>query len=352
MPKERILLVEDEALTAEDLKKSLNKFGYDIVGVVTSGMEALEQIPNMDPDLILMDIMLEGDMDGIETAAKIKEDFDVPIIYLTAYTDPETRTRAQITEPFGYLTKPFKNTELEAMVEITIQRHKKEKELQEKYNNLVKRSKRLHGNMKGKNQLSKKQSEIIQTALNIIATRGIQNLTLQNIADEMSVSEPALYRHFNSKGDIFVGITITVEQIFSEMFSKISKSKDTTMNRLKALYLEWFNVFTEYPSLVPIIFSEDILKGKIELTKNIQEISRTNHNIIMTLILESQKKGIITKKIDPAHIALILIGSIGSLAHKWNNAEIKFDLHREGKELWTSLLHIILTEGIAPSDVD
>src|SRR4051812_29910751 len=102
----QILVVEDESIIAKGIQNDLRNMGYAVPAVAASGAEALEKAAETYPDLVLMDIVLKGDMDGIETSRQIRDRFDVPIVYLTAYEDDITLRRAKITEPFGYLLKP------------------------------------------------------------------------------------------------------------------------------------------------------------------------------------------------------------------------------------------------------
>ncbi len=125
----RILVVEDETVVAKDLTLRLKDLDYDVVGMAHTGEEALKEVEEKKPDLILMDIMLKGDIDGIETAALVKERFDIPVIYLTAYSDDETIERAKLTEPFGYILKPFEERELRSNIEIALYKHKMDMEL-------------------------------------------------------------------------------------------------------------------------------------------------------------------------------------------------------------------------------
>ncbi len=119
----KILIVEDERLIAEDIKGSLVKKGYDVIGIASSGNEALDMALNLMPDLALMDIMLNGPDDGIETALEIVREIDIPVIYLTAYADEDTLSRAKISEPYGYLLKPFEDRELFSNIEIALHNH-------------------------------------------------------------------------------------------------------------------------------------------------------------------------------------------------------------------------------------
>ncbi|TAG94664.1 MAG: hybrid sensor histidine kinase/response regulator [Oscillatoriales cyanobacterium] len=118
-----ILIVEDEILIAKNLSHKLEKLGYQIVGTVCSGADAIQRAREMKPDLILMDIVIKGEIDGIETAAIINQELDIPIIYTTAYADDETLQRAENTDSYGYLLKPFKERELNATIKIALRKH-------------------------------------------------------------------------------------------------------------------------------------------------------------------------------------------------------------------------------------
>ncbi|MDZ7958599.1 MAG: response regulator [Aulosira sp. DedQUE10] len=129
MTNANILVVEDEAIVAKDLRNRLTRFGYIVPAVASSGQEAINKALELYPDLVLMDIRLKGEMDGVEAAQEIHKHLDIPIIYLTAYADDDTLERAKVTEPFGYLLKPFKERELQTNIEIALTKHKLEKQL-------------------------------------------------------------------------------------------------------------------------------------------------------------------------------------------------------------------------------
>lgn len=125
----RIMIVEDEKIIANDISYSLETLGYQVIAAVPYGEEAVPKALELCPDLILMDIRLKGEMDGISAAEQIQAHLDVPVIYLTAMTDEVTLQRAKVTEPFGYLLKPFDDQELRITVEIALYRHKLDKKL-------------------------------------------------------------------------------------------------------------------------------------------------------------------------------------------------------------------------------
>jgi len=128
MTEGRILIVEDEHIVAMGIKKMLKSLGYTVTGVASSGEDAISKTESTFPDVVLMDIMLKGDLDGVEAAREIRERFDVPIVYLTAYSDNNILERAKITEPFGYIIKPFDEKDLYSSIEIALHRQRKEKE--------------------------------------------------------------------------------------------------------------------------------------------------------------------------------------------------------------------------------
>src|SRR5678816_3733605 len=127
----RMLVVEDERIVSMDLQRRLKHMGYEIVGSAVSGEEAIEKAGALRPDMILMDIMLDGELDGIQAAEIIRARFKLPVIYLTAYADSATLERAKITEPFGYILKPFEERELHGHIEIALYKARMEKNLKD-----------------------------------------------------------------------------------------------------------------------------------------------------------------------------------------------------------------------------
>lgn len=126
-----ILVVEDEIIVALDLKRCLQGMGYQVDQVVTAGEKAVEAAKNKRPDLVLMDIRLQGKMNGIEAAKVIHSQYDVPVVYLTAYADDQTLQQATAAGPYGYLVKPFEARELKTTIEVAIFKHKMEQKLKE-----------------------------------------------------------------------------------------------------------------------------------------------------------------------------------------------------------------------------
>ena len=130
-PEKKILIVEDEQLIAHSIERSLFKAGYSVPAMATSAQEAYEQIEQTRPDLVLMDIHIQGPSDGIETARTIRERYHLPVIYLTAHADADTLERAKITEPLGYLVKPVNHANLPSSIEMALYKHKMDRQLEE-----------------------------------------------------------------------------------------------------------------------------------------------------------------------------------------------------------------------------
>lgn len=119
----KILIVEDEKIVAIDLKRRLTKLGYQVTGMAASGQKALALIDQELPNIVLMDIHIQGDIDGVEAATILQKTHSIPVIYLTAYSEEKTLTRASATKPYGYLLKPFSDRELHIIIQVSIERY-------------------------------------------------------------------------------------------------------------------------------------------------------------------------------------------------------------------------------------
>ncbi|MDV6235983.1 histidine kinase dimerization/phosphoacceptor domain -containing protein [Leptospira ellisii] len=138
LQKPKILVVEDEIIVAVNLGQKLKKLGYELVGITSSGEEAIQKAEENHPDLVLMDINIEGSLDGIETAEVLRNRFHTPVIYLTAYADENTLDRAKKTQPLGYIVKPFESDQLRSSIEVALYK-----------NEIEQRSKQTEEKLKG-----------------------------------------------------------------------------------------------------------------------------------------------------------------------------------------------------------
>lgn len=135
--KPRILLVEDEVIVARDIAQQLDELGYQVAGHTARGEQALMLVENLQPSLVLMDIQLAGNLDGIATAQLIRAQFDVPVVFLTAYAAPDVLDRAKLCGPLGYILKPFNERELSVVLEMALYKHQTERELALHQQNLL-----------------------------------------------------------------------------------------------------------------------------------------------------------------------------------------------------------------------
>ncbi|MBN1889726.1 MAG: PAS domain S-box protein [Thermoflexales bacterium] len=135
----RILVVEDERIVAKDIQLRLHELGYRVAGVVASGEQAIQQAAELRPDLVLMDILLKGELDGIQAAEQIQARFGIPVMYLTSHSDEATLQRAKLTSPLGYILKPFESRELHTAIEIALYRHAIEGKIRELNESLERR---------------------------------------------------------------------------------------------------------------------------------------------------------------------------------------------------------------------
>lgn len=123
----RILIVEDEAIIANDIKRTLEKFGYVITDIAKSGEAALQMVQESTPDLVLVDILLEGSLNGIDITQTIQQEYNIPVIFVTAFSDPKTISKAKLTAPYGYIPKPFEDNELFSSIEMALHKFKLDK---------------------------------------------------------------------------------------------------------------------------------------------------------------------------------------------------------------------------------
>lgn len=129
----KILLVEDEFIEALDIKRTLESFGYQVPYIASKGEEAVARAQEIKPDLVIMDITLKGELSGIEAASEIKK-LEIPVIYLTAHSNRKTVEKAKLTEPYGYLLKPFNSHDLRHTIELALYKHMMENKLKESEN--------------------------------------------------------------------------------------------------------------------------------------------------------------------------------------------------------------------------
>jgi diguanylate cyclase (GGDEF)-like protein len=179
MEKARILIVEDEAIVAMDIADTLRNLGHEVTDTVPSGEQATASVKENRPDVILMDIGLKGEMDGIQTAEQIRSQYSIPVIFLTAYADEKTLERAKITAPCGYLTKPFEETDLRIAIEVGLYRAKLESEREA----LIKELQEALTERKQAEEKLKQAQETLSIINNKLEERNRQNSLLSEMGE-------------------------------------------------------------------------------------------------------------------------------------------------------------------------
>jgi PAS domain S-box-containing protein len=164
----RIFIVEDEAIVANDIKETLKSLGYHVAGTAKSGESALDKIPEARPDLVLMDIHLAGKMDGVDTAKEIHRTSDIPVIYLTAYADKALLERAKLTEPYGYLIKPYDERELQSVIEMARFKYGMDKKLKESEDRLRNLNNELETRVAARTATLEQQLRFLQQLIDTI----------------------------------------------------------------------------------------------------------------------------------------------------------------------------------------
>lgn len=201
MGKINVLVVEDEFIVAKDIQQSLKKLGYTVAGSASTGEKALELVAAEKPNIVLMDIMIKGDMNGIETAEKVKKEFQIPVIFLTAYADESTLAKAKITQPYGYIIKPFKEIDLQTSIEMALYKHQKEQEVEKERDLLYSLVENREGNdaifVKSNSRLIKLNSKDIYfiealkdyVVINTLESRYTIHSTMKDIERKMSADQ-------------------------------------------------------------------------------------------------------------------------------------------------------------------
>ena len=178
-----------------------------------------------------------------------------------------------------------------------------------------------------------RQVEIIDKSIEIIATKGIQGLTIKNISKEIGISEPAIYRHFENKSDILMSILNN----FKEMAVMLSEMMDTFVGiateKISFMFSNMLDLFSESPSIISVIFSEEIFKNDILLKNKIVEILNLHTQTIEKIILKGQEDKNVRSDIDANSLSLLAMGSLRFLVKRWDLNNHNFDLNSEGAKM-------------------
>lgn len=181
----------------------------------------------------------------------------------------------------------------------------------------------------------------MEASLEIISTEGIQRLTIKNISGRIGVSEPAIYRHYENKISILIAILDEFRTMSSKLFNDQSKNDISPVRKLENIFNGLFNAFKKNPSLVSVIFSEEIFRNEPLLRQRISEIMQHNSSVVEAIVTEGQQSGDINNAIDPGYLTLIITGSIRMLVRKWQDGDMQFNQADEVGKLFSAIAYMI-----------
>ncbi len=189
---------------------------------------------------------------------------------------------------------------------------------------------------------TKRQTQILNSSIGLIAQKGIQGFTIKNLSEKIGISEPALYRHFKSKTDILKTILNNFKVVVETISSTHSNAGGSTADKIATMFIQLLNIFDEQPTLISVMFSEEIFRNELSLKNNICEIQDMLQLNLEHILKTGQKSGNIRSDIDKRILALMLMGSFRLMMKRWDSSEHHFNLKLEGEKLIKSFKLIIL----------
>jgi AcrR family transcriptional regulator len=184
---------------------------------------------------------------------------------------------------------------------------------------------------------TERQKEIIEVAQELISEKGIQGLTIKNLSKKIGITEPAIYRHYNSKTDILIAILDLFNNNTEQIFKKEMQNVANSVDKIEHLFTKHFAAFSAKPSLVAVIFSEEIFRNDTLLIKKISMVIERNHRILAEIVTVGQKNGEIRSDIEADHLSTIVIGTLRLFVKKWQFANYSYSLPAEGEKLIKSI---------------
>jgi len=195
--------------------------------------------------------------------------------------------------------------------------------------------------------LSKRQKEIIEASVHLIAEGGIQQLTIKNLSRAIGISEPALYRHFQSKQAILQGLLSFFADEGRTVFERVTSSDRPAREKLQAILTAHFEQFAKYPSLSAVLFSEEIFQNDGVLAQKVLEIMDTGQSYLLKIVLQGVTAGEFRDDLPAEHLVAVIMGALRLMVTKWRLSKYGFDLRGEGATLWNSLGVLVSPIGAA-----
>ena len=318
MQRIKILVVEDESIIAKDIKMSLEDLGYDVCALVTSGESAIKKAKIKKPDLVLMDIVLKGEMDGIETAKLLRTHLNIPVVFLTAYADDNVLQQAKLTIPMAYLVKPFNDRELHSAIEIALYKHKLEVERKRAYNELEMKVEERTSELVMVNEMLKKEIEgHIKTELALKERKEELQYKTYELRELNAALKVLLKQRDEDKKELEEKIIANVKKL---VLPYVEKLKTSRLNYRQMVYL-------------------DILKTNLEdiITPFLHQLSSKYYDLSPK---EIQIAGLIKDGKTTKEIAEILDLSTGTIDFHRSNIREKLRLRNKKTNLKSFLLSL------------
>jgi AcrR family transcriptional regulator len=189
--------------------------------------------------------------------------------------------------------------------------------------------------------LSERQLEIIDVSIEIIAEQGIQGLTIKNLSKKIGISEPAIYRHFDSKTEILLTILDNFMEMATFMGEAMKDNNNTALSKIEFMFLRIIDIFIDTPSYISVIFAEEVFKNEEVLKRKIISILNLNEQTVENIIKSGQEKGEVRNDINYKTLALIVMGTLRFRIKQWDLQEYKGNLQKEGVKLIDNLKLIL-----------
>lgn len=201
-------------------------------------------------------------------------------------------------------------------------------------------------------ELTKRQMEIVNAAIKVIAELGYMKLTTKNLAKEMGVTDAALYKHFASKKELIRMILCYFEQVSCSIIEKLNNSNLSGLGRIRGFVMNRYEIFCEEPDLARVMFSEELFLNDSSLEEKMLSIMHIHRDVVMGFIRKGQQEDEIRPELNPMHIFRMVVGSMRLLVNQWNMSRHAFDLKAEGKALLEEIIKLIEVQNETSDDQD
>lgn len=189
--------------------------------------------------------------------------------------------------------------------------------------------------------LTPRQAEIVAVATELIAEMGIQQLTMKKVAQRLGFSEPAIYRHFDSKADVLLAIVSGFRIYGAELLEEVVALQAPALDKVKALFSGFIGRFVEHPEITAVIFAEEIFQDDERLATSVREIMTNNHRLLLRIIRGGQRADEIRKDVSAEALLVVIMGAFRLKVTSWRLSNHEFDLNKAGRELWKALATIL-----------